>query len=390
MLMARFVLIVLDSVGIGELPDAWKYNDQGSNTLANTAEAVGGLELPNLERFGLGNIHPIQGVNPHQEPLAAWGKMVEQSPGKDTTTGHWELAGVVLEHPFPTYPDGFPDDIIDAFSRAIGRPILGNYAASGTEIIKDLGAEHMKDGAPIVYTSADSVFQIAAHEKIVPLPQLYEWCQIARQILVGEHGVGRVIARPFLGEPGSFWRTENRKDFSLSPVKPTVLDYLTANQIPTTAIGKIKDIFAGRGIRNHLPSGNNRETVSAVVHALQSQASGLIFANCVDFDSLYGHRNNPHGYAEALREFDNSLPEILDNLAADDVLCITADHGCDPTTPSTDHSREYVPLLVYGSQVQPVELGIRATFSDIAQTICEFFGLQPIFAGESFLGKLWR
>jgi len=388
--MARFVLIVLDSVGIGELPDAWQYNDQGSNTLANLAQAVKGLNLPNLEKLGLGNIHPIEGVSPQTESLAAWGKMAEQSPGKDTTTGHWELAGIILKQPFPTYPQGFPEEVISRFTKAIGRPILGNITASGTEIIKELGVEHMRSGAPIVYTSADSVFQIAAHEQIVPVSKLYEWCQIAREILVGEHGVGRVIARPFLGEPGSFWRTQNRKDFSLAPTAPTILDYLTEQQIPTVAIGKIKDIFAGRGIQKHLPAGNNLETVAAVIEALKRTKTGLIFANCVDFDTLWGHRNDVQGYAQGLEEFDQNLPRIMEQLAEDDILCLTADHGCDPTTPSTDHSREYVPLLVYGSKVKPVDLGTRSTFSDIAQTICEFYDLQPVFPGESFLGKLGR
>ena len=388
--MARFVLIVLDSVGIGELPDAWQYNDQGSNTLANLAQAVKGLNLPNLEKLGLGNIHPIEGVSPQTESLAAWGKMAEQSPGKDTTTGHWELAGIILKQPFPTYPQGFPEEVISRFTKAIGRPILGNITASGTEIIKELGVEHMRSGAPIVYTSADSVFQIAAHEQIVPVSKLYEWCQIAREILVGEHGVGRVIARPFLGEPGSFWRTQNRKDFSLAPTAPTILDYLTEQQIPTVAIGKIKDIFAGRGIQKHLPAGNNLETVAAVIEALKRTKTGLIFANCVDFDTLWGHRNDVQGYAQGLEEFDQNLPRIMEQLSEDDILCLTADHGCDPTTPSTDHSREYVPLLVYGSKVKPVDLGTRSTFSDIAQTICEFYDLQPVFPGESFLGKLGR
>lgn len=388
--MARFVLIVLDSVGIGELPDAWQYNDQGSNTLANLAQAVKGLNLPNLEKLGLGNIHPIEGVSPQTESLAAWGKMAEQSPGKDTTTGHWELAGIILKQPFPTYPQGFPEEVISRFTKAISRPILGNITASGTEIIKELGVEHMRSGAPIVYTSADSVFQIAAHEQIVPVSKLYEWCQIAREILVGEHGVGRVIARPFLGEPGSFWRTQNRKDFSLAPTAPTILDYLTEQQIPTVAIGKIKDIFAGRGIQKHLPAGNNLETVAAVIEALKRTKTGLIFANCVDFDTLWGHRNDVQGYAQGLEGFDQNLPRIMEQLAEDDILCLTADHGCDPTTPSTDHSREYVPLLVYGSKVKPVDLGTRSTFSDIAQTICEFYDLQPVFPGKSFLGKLGR
>lgn len=386
--MGRFIVIVLDSVGIGELPDAWKYQDQGSNTLANLAESVGGLELPQLERLGLGNIHPIAGISPKAHPLAAFGKMAEKSPGKDTTTGHWEIAGVILDKPFPTYPNGFPAEIIMAFSREIGRPILGNVAASGTEIIQDLGREHLESGFPIVYTSADSVFQIAAHEQVVPLNTLYDWCQTARRILTGEHGVGRVIARPFLGEVGNFWRTQNRKDFSLPPIRNTIFDYLTDHQIPTTAIGKIMDVFAGRGIQTHLEAHGNQEVIAAVLAALKNISAGLIFANLSDFDTLWGHRNDVQGYARGLMEFDQKLPDILQQLREDDLLCITADHGCDPTTPSTDHSREYVPLLVYGSQVKQCNLGTRSTFSDIAQTISEFFQLTPVFPGQSFLRQL--
>ncbi|NMB39223.1 MAG: phosphopentomutase [Firmicutes bacterium] len=386
--MSRFVLVVLDSVGVGELPDAWQYGDEGSNTLANLALAVGGLQLPNLQRLGLGNIIPITGVIPQKNPMAAWGKMAEKSPGKDTTTGHWELAGLVLTTPFPTYPNGFPKTIIDAFSQAIGREILGNTTASGTEIIEKLGAEHIKTGKPIVYTSADSVFQIAAHEQIVHLPQLYQWCQAAREILVGEHGVGRVIARPFIGKTGDFKRTQNRKDFSIEPTGQTILDYLTANRIHVTAIGKIYDIFTGRGISKHVPSHNNLETVFNIIESINEIDSGLIFANLVDFDMLFGHRNDYQGYADALIEFDQLLPRIIDALAPDDLLLITADHGCDPTTKSTDHSREYVPLLVYGKNINPVDLQTRETFADVAQTIAEFYRLKPIFAGKSFLNEL--
>lgn len=386
--MSRFVLVVLDSVGVGELPDAWQYGDEGSNTLANLALAVGGLQLPNLQRLGLGNIIPITGVIPQKNPMAAWGKMAEKSPGKDTTTGHWELAGLVLTTPFPTYPNGFPKTIIDAFSQAIGRGILGNTTASGTEIIERLGAEHIKTGKPIVYTSADSVFQIAAHEQIVHLPQLYQWCQAAREILVDEHGVGRVIARPFIGKTGNFKRTQNRKDFSIEPTGQTILDYLTANRIHVTAIGKIYDIFTGRGISKHVPSHNNLETVFNIIESINEIDSGLIFANLVDFDMLFGHRNDYQGYADALIEFDQLLPRIIDALAPDDLLLITADHGCDPTTKSTDHSREYVPLLVYGKNINPVDLQTRETFADVAQTIAEFYRLKPIFSGKSFLNEL--
>lgn len=388
--MSRFVLVVLDSVGVGELPDAYKYGDEGSNTLANIALAVGGLKLPNLERLGLGNIIPITGVNPQKTPLAAWGKMAEKSPGKDTTTGHWELAGVVLGTPFPTYPHGFPRTIIDAFAQAIGREILGNTTASGTEIIEILGVKHIRTGAPIVYTSADSVFQIAAHEQIVPVPKLYQWCQAAREILVGEHGVGRVIARPFIGKPGSFKRTQNRKDFSIEPLAQTILDYLVANEIHVTAIGKIYDIYTGRGVSKHCPSRNNFETVYNIIESVKDSDSGLIFANLVDFDMLFGHRNDYQGYADALAEFDQLLPQIIDVLQPDDLLLITADHGCDPTTKSTDHSREYVPLLVYGEKIQPVNLCTRETFADVAQTIAEFYQLKPVFPGKSFLNELMR
>lgn len=381
----RVILIVLDSVGVGELPDAALYGDTGSNTLANTAKAVGGLHLPNLARLGLGNIIPILGVPPTNQPAAAWGKMAEQSAGKDTTTGHWEIAGLILDKPFPTYPNGFPREIMEPFEQAIGRKTLGNYPASGTEIIAELGAEHMETGYPIVYTSADSVFQIAAHEEVVPVETLYTWCRIARELLQGDHGVGRVIARPFVGKPGKFVRTAARKDFSLEPPAPTILDVLVTNGIPVYSVGKISDIFAGRGITESTPTKNNQATVDGTIQYMRSKDGPcLIFANCVDFDMLWGHRNDPRGYADGLEEFDQRLPEILAELRPNDVLIILADHGCDPTTPSTDHSREYVPLLVTGEKVQRQNLGIRETFADTAQTVAELFSVDFTSSGRSF------
>lgn len=385
--MKRFILIVLDSVGVGELPDAHLYGDQGSNTLGNIAEAVNGLDLPNLQQLGLGNIITIKGVAPTSQPQAAWGKMAPVSPGKDTTTGHWELAGIQLKRPFPTFPTGFPDSLIQAFTEKIGRDILGNVVASGTEIIAQLGSKHIETGFPIVYTSADSVFQIAAHEEIVPVAQLYEWCLIARQLLQDELAVARVIARPFIGQPGNFVRTANRRDFSLPPIGYTVLDQLTEYQIPVTAVGKISDIFVGRGISQSVAAKDNQETIMNTIHLLKQETKGLIFANCVDFDMLWGHRNDYQSYAHGLMDFDGWLPNLLAELKSEDVLVIVADHGCDPTTPSTDHSREYVPLLVYGSQIKGINLGVRNTFADVAQSIAAFFGLPEIFPGTNFLDE---
>lgn len=381
----RITLIIMDSVGIGELPDAAKYGDQGSNTLVNCARAVGGLKLPNLARLGLGNIAEIEGVPAVEKPLAAYGKMAEQSAGKDTTTGHWEICGIILSSPFPVYPEGFPPEVIEPFENKIGRKVLGNKAASGTQIIEELGAEHMKTGRPIVYTSADSVFQIAAHEEIIPVEELYSMCRIAREILTGKHAVGRVIARPFLGQPGSFWRTANRQDFSLKPPAPTVLNLLKDHGLEVMAVGKIEDIFAGEGISRSVHTEGNMDGVDKTLKFMREPNNrGLIFTNLVDFDSLYGHRNNPQGYAGALQDFDERIPEILEAVRDDEILIITADHGCDPTTESTDHSREYVPLLVYGKQVKAgTNLGIRNSFTDVAATIADLFGLSfPV--GESF------
>lgn len=387
--MKRAVIVVLDSVGVGELPDAHLYGDQGSNTLGNVAKAVGGLNMPNAQRLGLGNIIPIEGVPPSKTPQAAWGKMAEMSVGKDTTTGHWELAGLTLKTAFPTYPRGFPQAIITKFEQRIGRKILGNYAASGTVIIEELGEEHLHTGFPIVYTSADSVFQIAAHEGVVPLNTLYEWCAIAREILTAEHAVGRVIARPFVGEIGAFVRTANRRDYSLAPVQPTVLDALLAAGIPVYGVGKIKDIFAGRGVSQSYPTDNNDQGVDHILRlSKEKQERCLIFANLVDFDMLWGHRNDPANYAKALEQFDVRLAELLAAQQEGDLLFIVADHGCDPTTPSTDHSREYVPLLVAGPAVRPVHLGVRKTFADVAATIADFFAVDYKTVGTSFIKDL--
>jgi phosphopentomutase len=383
------ITIVLDSVGCGEAPDADAYGDQGSNTLANTARAVGGLKLPNLEQLGLGNITPIEGVPPVAAPRGAYGRLTETSAGKDTTTGHWELMGLPLFRPFPTYPHGFPADLIAQFERRIGRGTLGNYPASGTAIIQELGEEHMRTGRPIVYTSADSVFQVAAHEEIIPVDELYRMCQIARDLLSGGHAVGRVIARPFVGRAGNFTRTERRKDFSLAPHRPTLLDVLKANGREVMGVGKIEDIFAQRGLTQSNHSLNNMEGVDAILQFMASGAEGLILANLVDFDMLYGHRNNPRGFADALEAFDARLPQIEAALRHSDVLMLTADHGNDPTTPSTDHSRERVPILVAGPPVRPgVALGTRAAFADVAATIAELLGVAWAGAGQSFAASL--
>lgn len=387
--MKRIAIVVLDSVGVGALPDAHLYGDEGSNTLGHVAKALGGLKMPNAAKLGIGNIIPIEGVSPTQEPQGAWGKMAEVSKGKDTTTGHWELAGLTLKAPFPTYPNGFPPEIMEAFEAKIGRQTLGNYPASGTAIIEELGAEHLRTGFPIVYTSADSVFQIAAHEEIVPLDTLYAWCKLARDLLQGEHAVGRVIARPFLGEVGQFKRTANRKDYSLAPFQATVLDALQEKDIPVYGVGKISDIFAGRGLSESFPTKSNQAGVDRVVELLGSkQEDCLIFANLVDFDMVWGHRNDPEGYGRGLEAFDERLPELLAGLGSDDLLFIVADHGCDPTFPGTDHTREYVPLLVAGPNVDSVDLGVRHSFADVAKTVADFFAIEYETVGVSFLPSL--
>jgi phosphopentomutase len=385
------VLIVLDSVGIGGAPDAADFGDEGSATLPHVAEAVGGLSLPNLAAVGLGRIADIAGVPPTSAPTGAWGAMVERSPGKDTTTGHWEIAGVILERPFPTYPDGFPDEVIDAFESAAGVKTLGNVAASGTEIIELVGEQHIATGRPIVYTSADSVFQIAAHVDVIPLERLYELCGIARRILVGAHEVGRVIARPFKGSPGAFERTPDRHDFSVAPPSPTVLDELVAAGLEVHGVGKIGDIFAGRGITESRPTRSNDDGVDAVLEAVSAIGRGLVFANLVDFDQSFGHRNDPAGYARALEAFDRRVPEIVGALGPTDVLVITADHGNDPTTESTDHSRERVPLLSTGSPVnQGADLGERSSMADCGATVAEALGVETSTPGTSFASDLLR
>ncbi len=387
--MKRIILIVLDGVGIGELPDAYKFNDQGSNTLANIAKAIGGLNLPNLEKLGLSNIFPILGLKPQEKPLSYFGKMAEKSPGKDTTTGHWEIAGLILDKPFPIYPNGFPKEILEKFEEEIGRKVLGNYPSSGTEIINKLGEEHIKTGYPIVYTSADSVFQIAAHEEVIPIEELYRICEIARKILQGEHGIARVIARPFLGEKGNFYRTPRRRDLSLPPPRKTLLDYLKEEGKDVIGIGKIEDIFAGRGITLSLHQENNNEGMENTIKALNILREGIIFANLVDFDMLYGHRNDIEGFAKALEEFDSFIPKILSLLKHEDILIITSDHGCDPTTESTDHSREYVPLLIYSPNFsKPNSLGVQSSFSNLGKTIADYFKIENDLDGESFLKKL--
>ena len=387
----KVFLIVLDSVGIGALPDAHEYGDAGANTLVNIGKSLGGLELPELEKLGLGKIEGIPGIDSDLAARGVYGKMAEASPGKDTTTGHWELAGIILERPFPTYPEGFPPEVIDEFKRAIGRDILGNKPASGTVIIEELGGEHMATGKPIVYTSADSVFQIAAHEEVIPLKELYEMCRKAREILQGEHAVGRVIARPFIGSPGKFTRTANREDFSLEPAGITMLDRILEGGLSVFGIGKISDIFAGRGISKSWHTVDNMETVDAALEAFARLEEGLLFANLVEFDMVHGHRRNVEGYAGALADFDRRLPEVLESLGSDDLLVITADHGCDPTFRGTDHTREYVPLLIYGEKVkEDHNLGVRDSFADLAATVTELLGMEGVQFGRSFAGEILK
>lgn len=385
--MNNFFLIILDGVGIGELPDAEKYGDQGSNTLVNISKAVNGLNLPNLAELGLGNIDDIKGVSPVSNPLASFGKMKEVSAGKDSTTGHWEMAGLKVGVDFSYYPDGFPKDIIDKFIYKTGcKGVLGNKAASGTEIIKELGDEHVNTGYPIVYTSADSVFQIAAHEEVIPLKKLYEICRITREeILVPPVNVGRVIARPFVGKSGNYTRTVNRKDFSINPPEETILDILYRNDINTVAIGKVNDLFNYRGIKTQEKTKTNEDGCLKLLEYAYQVNSSFIFANLVDFDVYFGHRNDPAGFAKALEDFDNYLHMFLQRVDNTDAVIITADHGNDPTTPSTDHSREYVPLLFYRKDIPGKDLGIRETFSDAGKTVADFFKVENSMKGKSFL-----
>src|SRR5215203_3581460 len=384
----RVFLTVLDSVGIGELPDAETYGDRGSNTLRNISRRVR-LDLPALRSLGLANVVELKGHRPVDDPLGAYGRMAEKSAGKDSVTGHWEIAGIVLDRAFPTFPDGFPAEVVADFEKRIGRSTLGNYAASGTVIIDELGPEHMRTGSPIVYTSADSVFQIAAHEDIIPIAELYRICELAYGLAVEEHGIGRVIARPFVGTPGSFTRTANRHDYAMPPRGETLLDRLTAASIPVVAIGKISDLFAGRGVSRAVHTANDDEVMDAVGEAIVDTPAGLIFANLVDFDTEYGHRNDVAGYAANVERFDARLAALLPALEPSDLLVITADHGNDPTTPSTDHSREYVPLLAYGGEVRAgTDLGTRSTFADLGQTLADAFAVPALAAGTSVLPQL--
>lgn len=380
----RAAIIVLDGVGIGAAPDAADYGDVGSNTLGNLARRVGGMQLPALQRAGLGNIAPLVGVAPATPPTAAWGVMVPQSAGKDSTTGHWEISGVHLERPFPTYPDGFPPSVVDCFTARTGRGVIGNIAGSGTDIIERFGPEQERTGKWILYTSADSVFQVAAHERVIPLEELYAGCAVAREMLVAPNDVSRVIARPFVGSAGAYTRTKNRRDFSIAPPKPTLLDFLAAAGIERQGVGKVDDLFAGRAIRSR-HTANNAEGIAAIRDWLRDAESGLLFANLVDFDQQFGHRNDVPGFYQALREFDAALPTLVSALREDDLLFITADHGNDPTTPSTDHARECVPVLVFGRRVAGVTIGRRQTFSDLGATVAEWFGVPFVGAGVSFL-----
>jgi phosphopentomutase len=385
----RVIWIVLDSVGIGELPDAADYGDVGRDTLGHVARSRA-LKLPNLLRLGLANIRPFAHLTASAKPEGSYGKGMTVSPGKDTTTGHWEMAGIWLEVPFPVYPHGFPRELIAEFERQIARPTLGNRPASGTEIIQELGEEHVRTGYPIVYTSGDSVFQIATHEQVIPVPELYRFCEIARKLLDGPHRVGRVIARPFTGAPGNFKRTERRHDYAVEPPRPMLLDVLAEREVPVLGIGKIHDIYNGRGVGNYVTTKNNADGMAKLADALASQRGGLIFANLVDFDMLYGHRKNVEGFARSLEEFDELLGPLLDSLPTSDLLLITADHGCDPdpANPSTDHSREYVPLFAYHRvQNSGANLGVRQTLADMGQTVAENFGT-AIPHGTSFLAQV--
>ena len=384
----RITLIVLDGAGIGAMPDAPEWGDAGSDTFGHICESRQ-LNLPNLQGLGLGNIRPLAGVSSIDKPRGGYGKCALKSNGKDTTTGHWEMAGIILERAFPTYPNGFPQSIIDEFIAQTGVPgILGNIPASGTEIIKQLGEEHVKTKKPIVYTSADSVFQIAAHEEVIPLDRLYEICELARALLRGEHEVGRVIARPFLGEPGAFYRTENRHDYAVPPPRENLLPLLSENGLDVVSIGKIASIYDSQGVTQDLTAKNNEQSIDQTIKALNDNTRGLIFSNLVDFDMLYGHRRDTEGYARALEHFDARWPEIEAAMNDGDLLMITADHGNDPTYPGTDHTREYAPLIVYGKKAKSgVDLGTRKSLSDIGNTIAENFGLN-LNAGDSFLTQL--
>jgi phosphopentomutase len=380
----RATLIVLDSVGVGAMPDAGEWGDEGADTIGHVAERAGGLKLPNLQALGLGNIRPIEGVDPVAAPAASFGKAAIASAGKDTISGHWEMAGVPVETPFITFPEGFPPDIMGRFHEAIGRGSLANYPASGTVIIEELGREHMETGLPIVYTSADSVFQVAAHEDVVPVETLYAWCRAAFEI-VTPRGVARVIARPFVGEPGAFVRTTNRKDFALRPPRDTLVDQISAAGLAATSVGKVKSIFGERGFTRGVKAGHNPEITEKILACLDDQPEGFIFANLVDYDMLYGHRRDPAGYAAALEDFDQRVPEILARMGEGDLLIFTADHGCDPTWSGTDHTREYVPVLAWRAGGRGADLGTRASMADVGATIARWLGVGPTHRGQSFL-----
>jgi phosphopentomutase len=384
----RVILVVLDSVGCGELPDARDYSDEGSDTLGNIARRVP-LTVRNLRRLGLARVATVNRLEPEPAPEGAFGRMAESSPGKDSVTGHWELMGLVLDRPFPVFPNGFPRELMNEFERRIGRGTLANKAASGTAILDELGAEHLRTGKPIVYTSADSVFQIAAHEDVVPVQELYRWCEIAYELAGVGMGVGRVIARPFIGAPGAFRRTANRKDFALTPFAPTLLDHVKDAGLPVVAIGKIEDLFAGRGITSSTHTASDEQGMDEVLQAMTTTPRGLIFANLVDFDTVYGHRNDVNGYAANLERVDARLGDLMGRLTPRDVLVVTADHGNDPTTPSTDHAREYVPVFLAGRAIRPgVDLGTRQTFADLGQTLADLFGVGPLQHGSSFLRRI--
>ncbi|HEU5170285.1 MAG TPA: phosphopentomutase [Gemmatimonadales bacterium] len=386
--MRRAAIIVFDGLGIGAAPDAAQYGDAGSDTLGNVARAVGGLDLPNLEALGLGCCAELEGMRRVDSPGAAYGIAEPVSPGKDSTTGHWELCGVVLQHPFPTYPGGFPAELIAEFSARTGRGVLGNYPASGTVILDQLGEHHVRSGSWIVYTSADSVFQVAAHEGVVPLEELYAACKTARALLQPPHGVSRVIARPFVGRPGEWKRTANRKDFSLAPPDATLIDHLARAHLPRVGVGKVDDLFAGRHLSSiHTPT--NADAYALIEGALLSMRRGLLLANVIEFDQTWGHRNDVKGFYRGLRELDAWMPRLLERVCGDDLVIFTADHGNDPTTPSTDHSRELVPVLVVGPRVRPAAIGRRRSYADVGQTVAEFLGVGPLPAGVSFLHEVW-
>ncbi|WP_238903225.1 phosphopentomutase [Clostridium sp. YIM B02506] len=390
-MIKRVILIILDSVGMGALPDADKYGDVGADTIGHVAKFNGGLKLPNMESIGLGLIEGIQNINKVSDALGCYGKFYEASNGKDTVTGHWEMVGVKSEIPLPTYPNGFPAEIIKEFEEKTGRKVIGNKPASGTEILDELGEEQLKTGSLIVYTSADSVFQIAAHEDIIPIEELYKYCEIAREMLTGDNAVARVIARPYLGEPGNFIRTSNRKDYALLPPHATALDKLQEAGVKVMAVGKIEDIFSGKGIYSAVHTKDNMDGVDKTLDYMKTEKEGLIFTNLVDFDMKWGHRNDPKSYGKGLEDFDVRLKEIMQNMESDDILFITADHGCDPTYPGTDHTREYVPFLAYGEPLKKgYNLGTKVGFFNMGQTICDIFNSEKIINGDSFLGEILK